>query len=199
MKNTRGAMTTVSSIPRIAPAVACAGACLLLLACGDPAAGGNPAGSAPAATNDAGSGPTQEAPESPPVQETTDSAAEAAPDTSGTASGPSGEVVPSDEPEPPAAEPVAAAPPAAPVDGGQVYATYCALCHRAGLNAAPKHGNKILWGRVVAKGREQVYHNALNGIRAMPPRGGIATLSDEEVKAGTDYMVMGSGGWRGAE
>jgi len=84
-----------------------------------------------------------------------------------------------------------------PVDGGQLYNTYCAVCHKSGLNAAPKYTNKILWGKVVAKGRDKVYENAINGIRGMPPRGGISGLTDEEVKAATDYMVNGSGGWGG--
>jgi cytochrome c5 len=98
----------------------------------------------------------------------------------------------------PTETPVAEAPPAAPIDGGEIYAQICAVCHRAGLNAAPKYGNKILWGRVVGKGREQVYTNSIKGIRGMPPRGGVATLTDDEVKAAVDYMVNGSGGWGSA-
>jgi cytochrome c5 len=86
-----------------------------------------------------------------------------------------------------------------PIDGGQIYNTYCAVCHKAGLNAAPKYGDKILWGRVVKKGRETVYGNAINGVRGMPPRGGIAGLSDEEIKAATDYIVGRSGGWGDAK
>jgi cytochrome c5 len=84
-----------------------------------------------------------------------------------------------------------------PVDGGMVYNQVCAVCHRTGLNAAPKYGDKLKWKKVVEKGRDAVYQNALNGIRGMPPRGGVATLTDEEIKAATDYMVNGSGGWGG--
>lgn len=80
-------------------------------------------------------------------------------------------------------------------DGGQLYNTYCAICHKVGLNTAPKYGSKPLWAKRIAQGRETVYTNALNGLRGMPPRGGFAQLTDEEVKAAIDFMVRGSGGW----
>ena len=81
------------------------------------------------------------------------------------------------------------------VDGGQIYNTYCAICHKAGMNAAPKYGSKPLWAKRIAQGRETVYSHAINGLRGMPPRGGFANLSDDEIKAGTDYMVRAAGGW----
>ena len=99
--------------------------------------------------------------------------------------------------ETPVADTVATATPAttAPVDGGQIYNTYCAICHKLGMNAAPKYGSKPLWAKRIAQGRETVYSHAINGLRGMPPRGGFARLSDDEVKAGTDYMVRAGGGW----
>jgi cytochrome c5 len=83
----------------------------------------------------------------------------------------------------------------APVDGGKIYNTYCAICHKAGMNAAPKYGSKPLWAKRIAQGRDTVYSHSINGLRGMPPRGGFANLSDEEVKAGVDYMVRAAGGW----
>lgn len=83
----------------------------------------------------------------------------------------------------------------ASVDGGKVYYTYCAVCHKTGLNAAPKYGNKALWIKRIAQGREVMYKHAIEGLRGMPPRGGIPGLSDAEVKAAVDFMVKGSGGW----
>lgn len=85
----------------------------------------------------------------------------------------------------------------APVDGGQIYNTYCAICHKLGMNAAPKFGSKPLWAKRIAQGRETIYSNAINGLRGMPPRGGFAQLTDEEIKAGVDYMVRAAGGWGG--
>lgn len=83
-----------------------------------------------------------------------------------------------------------------PVDGGEIYNTYCAICHKLGMNAAPKYGNKALWAKRIAQGRETVYSHAINGLRGMPPRGGFANLTDEEIKAGVDYMVKAAGGWQ---
>jgi cytochrome c5 len=83
-----------------------------------------------------------------------------------------------------------------PPDGGTLYATYCAVCHRTGLNAAPRDGDRNAWGRVAAKGREEVYSNAINGIRGMPARGGYAFLTDADIRAATDHMVSRGGGWR---
>ena len=84
----------------------------------------------------------------------------------------------------------------APIDGGQLYNTYCAICHRAGMNAAPKYGSKPLWAKRIAQGRETMYSHAINGLRGMPARGGFAQLTDDEVKAGVDYMVRAAGGWK---
>lgn len=81
------------------------------------------------------------------------------------------------------------------LDGGQLYNTYCAICHKAGLNAAPKHGSKPLWAKRIAQGRDTMYANAINGLRGMPPRGGFPDLTDDEVKAATDFMVRAAGGW----
>jgi cytochrome c5 len=98
---------------------------------------------------------------------------------------------------PPVAEsaPVEPVLPPVSIDGGELYNNICAVCHRAGLNAAPKYGDKFRWAKVVAKGRAELYKNSVVGIRAMPPRGGMAALSDDEVHAAVEYMVNGSGGW----
>ena len=79
--------------------------------------------------------------------------------------------------------------------GSEVYKTYCAVCHKSGLNAAPKMGSKPFWIKRVAQGKEVMYKHAIEGLRGMPPKGGIASLTDEEVKAAVDYMVGRSGGW----
>lgn len=82
-----------------------------------------------------------------------------------------------------------------PYAGRQVYQNNCAMCHKSGLNAAPKHGNKRAWTPIIEQGKEKVYENTINGKGAMPPRGGKPNLTDEEVRDAVDYMIGAVGGW----
>ena len=94
-----------------------------------------------------------------------------------------------------AGAPVAAA--AAPVaaaggagrSGDAVYNASCSACHGTGAAGAPKVGDKGAWGPRMAQGKATLYQHALNGIRAMPPKGMCMTCSDDEIKAAVDYMT----------
>ena len=74
-------------------------------------------------------------------------------------------------------------------EGQKIYTTTCAACHGAGLLNAPKLGDKSAWAPRIAKGKDTLYKDALNGLNAMPPKGGNSSLKDDEVKAAVDYMV----------
>lgn len=76
-----------------------------------------------------------------------------------------------------------------PRDGATIYKAVCHTCHEAGLVGAPKYGNAGDWASRITKGKETLYHNAINGINAMPAKGG-ADIPDEEVKNAVDYMVQ---------
>lgn len=101
------------------------------------------------------------------------------------------------ESAPPAPVPAAAAPAAAPVAenvvGKKVYGAVCSMCHAANVAGAPKPGDKADWGPRIATGNDALYKHALEGFTGakgmMPPRGANAALTDDEVKAGVDYMV----------
>jgi cytochrome c5 len=83
-----------------------------------------------------------------------------------------------------------AAPSAADLAKGEkIYAATCQACHGAGVLGAPKFGDKALWAPRIAQGIDTLHTNAINGVRMMPPRGGNAALTDDEVKAAVDYMV----------
>lgn len=75
-----------------------------------------------------------------------------------------------------------------PRDGQSIYKAVCHTCHDSGLVGAPKIGDKGAWGSRIGKGKEALYQSAINGIGAMPAKGG-ADIADEEVKNAVDYIV----------
>lgn len=78
------------------------------------------------------------------------------------------------------------------VRGEQIYNSTCIACHLPGQFGAPKVGNATDWSPRLAKGFESLFNHGINGLNDMPPRGGDATLSDDEVKAATAFMVSKS-------
>jgi cytochrome c5 len=94
-----------------------------------------------------------------------------------------------------AAEP-AAAPVAAKLTGEQVYNAACLACHGAGVGGAPKFGDAGAWGPRVAQGKATLTQHALQGYQGkagyMPPKGGRVDLSDDEIIAAVDFMVVQS-------
>ncbi len=83
----------------------------------------------------------------------------------------------------------AAAPATGPADGAAVYQQACFSCHASGVAGAPKLGNADDWAPRIAQGTEVLHQHSLQGIRAMPPKGGFMNLSDAQVQAAVDYMV----------
>jgi len=78
---------------------------------------------------------------------------------------------------------------AADLSGEQVYQQVCASCHAAAVLNAPKPGDAAAWEPRLAKGTDVLYANAINGIGAMPAKGGRADMSDDAIKAAVDYMI----------
>lgn len=75
-------------------------------------------------------------------------------------------------------------------DAGQKrYEANCALCHAGGLAGAPKFGDKAAWAPRLSKGADVLLKSVINGLNAMPPRGGCTTCSDEELKLSIKYMI----------
>src|SRR6185437_10554517 len=74
-------------------------------------------------------------------------------------------------------------------NGKAVYDETCHVCHATGLAGSPKFGDKAAWAPRIATGIDALHKAAINGLNAMPPRGGNASLSDAQVKAAVDYMV----------
>ena len=82
-----------------------------------------------------------------------------------------------------------------PMTGEQVYAKVCTGCHAAGVLNAPKVGDKAAWSeRLKAQGGlEGIVKKAISGINNMPPRGGDASLSDDEIKSAVEHMLKQTG------
>ncbi len=77
--------------------------------------------------------------------------------------------------------------------GKEVYDTTCSACHSSGVAGAPKFGDAGEWGPYIKLGYDTLLHNALNGINAMPARGGNSALSDLEVARAVVFMTNESG------
>lgn len=80
--------------------------------------------------------------------------------------------------------------------GQSTYDQYCSICHASGLAGAPKLGDAPNWEPRIAKGIDTLVANAINGVTStagtMPPKGGFAQLTDQEVSTAVQYMVEAS-------
>lgn len=77
--------------------------------------------------------------------------------------------------------------------GEQVYSAVCSSCHASGALNAPKFGNKGDWSKRLGQGYDGLVKNAINGIRAMPARGGVPDLSDVEMRRAVAHMANAAG------
>lgn len=72
--------------------------------------------------------------------------------------------------------------------GETLYKQACQVCHAAGVAGAPKFGDKAAWAPRLKTGMDTLYKAAINGMGAMPPRGG-SSASDADIHAAVDYMA----------
>jgi cytochrome c5 len=89
-------------------------------------------------------------------------------------------------------EPTNKAVPAVARTGEQVVKARCFECHQAGLNGAPKIGDRDAWTARVKRGLETVVASAIHGHGAMPARGGLPDLTDAELRSAVIYMFTQS-------
>lgn len=77
--------------------------------------------------------------------------------------------------------------------GGRVYTKACFACHQKGLVGAPRLGEGAAWAPRIEQGIETLVDHAVNGFQGdsgvMPPKGGHAYLTEEEIAAAVEYMV----------
>lgn len=77
--------------------------------------------------------------------------------------------------------------------GNAVYAAVCAACHDSGAAGAPKTGDNAGWTQRLAQGYDTLVKHAIEGIRAMPAKGGNPDLDDVEVARAVVFMANKSG------
>ncbi len=79
--------------------------------------------------------------------------------------------------------------------GEEIVKAVCSACHQAGVAGAPKIGDAAEWGKRVkeAKGLPGLLAVATKGKGAMPPKGGAADLTDEELARAIATMANQSG------
>jgi cytochrome c5 len=70
-----------------------------------------------------------------------------------------------------------------------LYTSICSACHIAGVANAPKIGDKAAWAPRLAAGVDGLTASVIKGKGAMPPKGGAAAATEDEIKAVVSYMV----------
>ncbi len=77
--------------------------------------------------------------------------------------------------------------------GEAVFTAICAACHATGAAGAPKLADSGAWAPRIGQGYDTLLKHAIEGIRAMPAKGGNPDLDDVEVARAVVYMTNKSG------
>ena len=74
------------------------------------------------------------------------------------------------------------------LDSEMIYTTVCSACHTTGAAGAPIPGSPAMVQRA-EKGLDALTMSAINGLNAMPAKGGRTDLSDEQVRVAVEFML----------
>jgi cytochrome c5 len=77
--------------------------------------------------------------------------------------------------------------------GQAVYNAVCIACHGTGAAGAPKAGDAGAWSARIAQGYDTLVQHAVQGIRAMPAKGGNPDLDNIEVARAVAFMANQAG------
>jgi cytochrome c5 len=86
-------------------------------------------------------------------------------------------------------EPISKKSPPVARGGEQIVQAQCGKCHQNGEGGAPKIGDRAAWIPRAAQGLDAVVRSAIKGHGGMPARGGMADLTDAEMRKATIYML----------
>lgn len=73
--------------------------------------------------------------------------------------------------------------------GEQVVGQRCAACHRNGNFGAPRIGDRGAWKARAAGGLDSLVRSAIHGHGGMPSRGGMAGLTDDEMRSAVAWLA----------
>lgn len=82
--------------------------------------------------------------------------------------------------------------PQAQRSGESIVSMQCAKCHASGVAGAPKIGDREAWSARVKQGVDPLVRSAIKGHGGMPSRGGMADLTDPEIRDAVIHMVTRS-------
>ena len=99
----------------------------------------------------------------------------------------------SDTPASGSAEQTAAAGAVDIAAGEQIYQTACFACHMTGVAEAPKLDDPAAWEPRLAQGMAGLLQSSINGKGAMPPKGGFAHLTEDDLRNAIGFMLDKAG------
>lgn len=70
----------------------------------------------------------------------------------------------------------------------QNWARSCSLCHATGVAGAPRIGNVEEWRPRVAKGKDVLLKNTIEGFNDMPPLGYCMSCEEDDFVALIEFM-----------
>jgi len=77
--------------------------------------------------------------------------------------------------------------------GEEIVQAQCSKCHATGVGGAPRLDDREAWIKRARLGFDSLVASAIHGHGGMPARGGMADLTDDEMRSAVTYMFQKSG------
>lgn len=73
--------------------------------------------------------------------------------------------------------------------GEELFNAACVACHGSGVMGAPKAHDKAAWSARLGGDVKALVASAIKGKGAMPPKGGVANATEDELKRAIEFMM----------
>ncbi len=77
--------------------------------------------------------------------------------------------------------------------GEEIVKMQCTKCHATGVNGAPRIDDRSAWAPRMKNGLDATVRSAIRGHGSMPARGGMADLTDSELRSAIVYLFNPAG------